>query len=159
MSDTIVINGTHYCKLGLNGKDKLIPQLQAYKNRLNPQQVRMWDVLWGMHSNIPLCCVMWFSRDGGRPPAWTEMTDRANIRHNRCPRCREIDRVAEIHHCSDDCIPELHSTYRLVRYYENVFELIKRSRKFSHIRADAEDLLKIWEHWERIWEHWERMWA
>ncbi len=61
---------------------------------LSEDQMKIFHLLYGLHSNIPVCCVRAWLRDELPPMGY----DRCGYR--RCKDCMDGRIVVEVHHCS-----------------------------------------------------------
>lgn len=75
---------------------------------------REWDISYGLHSGIPICCVMNFVNSSG---LFDALPYEDKWEHQPCRECFTTKRVISIDRCKDECPPWgelLRSTVRRV---------------------------------------------
>jgi hypothetical protein len=76
-------------------------------------------VAYGLHSNIPWCCIKFFITE------WPRLVASFGGAHNRdpntsyvrCPKCMVMNRWVKVHWCTRECKP-LQRKFGLMRFYE-----------------------------------------
>lgn len=87
---------------------------------LDPEYV-LWNISLGLHSNFPLCCVMWHTFV--HAPYWEELREKIPHLFNvnskerkewfgdtagyvRCPKCLVSGYSRPVHYCNEKCAPK-----------------------------------------------------
>jgi hypothetical protein len=76
-------------------------------------------IIYGLHSNIPSCCVSFFITEWPRLVAsFGGARNRdPNVAYVRCPNCLTTKRLSVVHFCDKSCEPFLRE-YKLEQFYE-----------------------------------------
>lgn len=81
-------------------------------NLTTPQTVA-YDVAYGLHSNIPECCVAFFIRDWDHESPYGQMIyHKCKCQYVPCPKCWQDKTFNKLRVCIKDCGEECRLRYR-----------------------------------------------
>jgi len=84
------------------------------------KMTRQQHIVYGLHSNIPWCCIEFFITDWPRLFTTTSAYSRDyKASYIRCPDCLTNNRLQEIHFCHLGC-DEFHSEHKLGKFHETL---------------------------------------
>lgn len=85
-------------------------------------------IAFGLHSNIPRCCVKYFIGDWQTDFWKGNRHDPRKVGYVRCPECEKRDYWQQIHRCTVKCLPFLRSIGR----HESARIIIGRQRRLEY---------------------------
>ena len=65
--------------------------------------LREYHIVYGLHSNIPLCCILWWMDEEGRDTGDMKRGLHKKVGYVPCPTCCEKETFVKIHTCEGKC--------------------------------------------------------